>query len=60
MKYQIIVDGEVVKEYEHKLQAIVWCFLKGYGYQKGNGDDRMIFGAEIREVNDSSSPSLEE
>lgn len=60
MKYQIIVDGEVVKEYEHKLQAIVWCFLNGYGYQKGNGDDRMIFGAEIREINDSSSPSHEE
>lgn len=59
-KYQIIVDGEVVKEYEHKLQAVIWCFMYGYGYQKGNGDDRMIVGAEIREVNDFSSPSHEE
>lgn len=48
--YQIIIDGNVVKEYEHKLQAIIWCFLKGYGYQKGNGTDRWIIGAKIKEV----------
>jgi hypothetical protein len=50
MTYQIIVDNEIVKEYEHKLQAVIWCFLKGYGYQKGRGSDRWIIGAEIREV----------
>lgn len=52
-KYQIIVDGEVVKEYEHKLQAVIWCFMYGYGYQKGTSRTcRWIIGAEIREVKD--------
>lgn len=46
--YQVVVNGKVVKEYEHKLQAIIWCFLKGYGYE-GKGY-RWIIGAEIREV----------
>lgn len=60
-KYQIIVDGEVVKEYPHKLQAVIWCFMHGYGYQKGTSRTcRWIIGAEIREVNDFSSPSHEE
>lgn len=53
MMYQIIVNGEIVKEYEHKLQAIIWCIIKGYCYQRGNGNDRIIIGAEIREVEDS-------
>lgn len=53
MMYQIIVNGKVVKEYEHKLQAIIWCIIKGYCYQRGNGNDRTIIGAEIREVEDS-------
>lgn len=48
MKYQIVVDGEVVKEYEHKLQALAWCFINGYAYE-GEGH-RWIIGAEIREV----------
>lgn len=58
MKYQIIVDGEVVKEYEHKLQALAWCHTHGY-VVSGKGV-KWIVGAEIREVNDSSSPSHEE
>lgn len=57
-KYQIIVDGEVVKEYPHKLQAVIWCFMHGYAYE-GKGY-KWIIGAEIREITDSSSPSHEE
>lgn len=53
MMYQIVVDDEVVKEYEHKLQAIIWCIIKGYCYQRGNGNDRTIIGAKIKEVKDS-------
>lgn len=49
--YQIVVNGEVVKEYEHKLQAIIWCFMNGYVYE-GNRH-RWISGAEIKEVKDS-------
>ncbi len=50
MKYQIILKNKVVKEYPYRIQAVIWCFLKGYGYQKGRGIDRWIIGAEIREV----------
>lgn len=53
MMYQIVVGDEVVKEYEHKLQAIIWCIIKGYCYQRGNGNDRIIIGAEIKEIGDS-------
>ena len=48
MKYQIIVNNKIVKEYPHKLQAVIWCILKGYGYS-GKGH-HWISGAEIREV----------
>lgn len=49
MKYQVVVKNKVVKEYPYRIQAVIWCFLKGYGYQ-GRGH-RWIAGAEIREVN---------
>lgn len=50
MKYQVIVNKKVIKEYPYRIQAVIWCFLKGYGYQKGRGTNRWIIGAEIREV----------
>lgn len=50
MKYQIIVKGEVVKEYEHKLQALAWCYTHGY-VMSGRGM-KWIVGAEIREIED--------
>lgn len=49
-KYQIIVDGEVVKEYEHKLQVLAWCYNNGH-VVSGKGM-KWIVGAEIREVKD--------
>ena len=58
MKYQVVVDGEVVKEYEHKLQALAWCYNNGH-VVSGKGM-KWIVGAEIKEINDSSSPSHEE
>lgn len=51
MKYQVLVDGKVVKEYEHRLQAVDWCFINGYAYE-GEGH-KWFLGAEIREVEDS-------
>lgn len=53
MKYQVIINDRVIKEYPYRIQAVIWCFLKGYVYQKGNGSDRWIIGAEIKEVEDS-------
>lgn len=50
MKYQVIINDRVIKEYPYRIQAVIWCFLKGYGYQKGNGNDRTIIGAKIKEV----------
>lgn len=51
MKYQVIVNNKIIKEYPYRIQAVIWCFLKGYGYQ-GKGH-RWISGAEIREVENS-------
>jgi hypothetical protein len=48
MKYQVIVKNNIVKEYPYRMQAVVWCFMHGYGYA-GKGY-RWISGAEIREV----------
>jgi hypothetical protein len=48
MTYQVIINNKVIKEYQHRIQAVVWCFMHGYGYA-GKGH-RWISGAEIREV----------
>lgn len=32
MIYRVFVDGECVKEYRHRIQAVIWCFLHGYVY----------------------------
>lgn len=53
MTYQVIVNNKIIKEYPYRIQAVIWCFLKGYGYQRGNGSYRWIIGAEIKEVKDS-------
>lgn len=51
MKYQVIVNNKIIKEYPYRIQSVIWCFLNGYGYQ-GKGY-RWISGVEIREVKDS-------
>ena len=33
---EILVDGEVVKEYIYELQAITYCFMNGY-ISRGRG-----------------------
>lgn len=48
MKYQVIVDGKIVKEYTYRIQAVIWCFLNGH-VVCGKGKN-WIVGAEIREV----------
>lgn len=30
--YSVIVNNKVVKKYPYKIQAIVYCFMKGYVY----------------------------
>lgn len=30
--YQVIVNNTVVKEYPHKWQAVMYCYLNGYVY----------------------------
>lgn len=33
MKYEVYIKGEKVKEYPHKLQAVIYLMLKGFCYQ---------------------------
>lgn len=30
--YNVIVNNTIVKTYPYKIQAIIYCFLKGYVY----------------------------
>lgn len=32
MTYQVIVNGQVVKEYDDKRTAYIYCHMKGYIY----------------------------
>lgn len=51
MMYEVYIDGRKVKEYPHRLQAVIYLILKGHCYYCRFGkwlDDR----AEIREVAD--------
>ena len=51
MMYEVYIDGRKVKEYPHKLQAVIYLILKGYCYRSRFGkwlDKR----AEIRDVAD--------
>ena len=48
MIYQVIVDNEVIKEYEHREQAVIWCYMNGF-IVSGKGY-KWLVNAEIREV----------
>lgn len=48
MKYQVIVDGEVVKEYSDKFRAYIYCHL--HGYILSGRCYMFLIGAEIKEV----------
>lgn len=51
MMYEVYIDGRKVKEYPHKLQAVIYLILKGYCYRSRFGKwlDKKT---EIREVED--------
>ena len=48
MKNQVIINNEVVKEYPHKLQAIIYLVLKGFCYS-GKGHHQLDDRVEIKE-----------
>ena len=37
MTYEVYISGKKVKEYPHKLQAIIYLILKGYCYHSRYG-----------------------
>ena len=37
MRYAVYIEGQKVKEYPHKLQAIIYLILKGFCYQDRYG-----------------------
>lgn len=49
--YQVFVNDTLVKTYAHKIQAIMYCFLKGY-VNSGRGwyflDDRVQIKEQSR------------
>lgn len=57
-KWIVRVNGKIVKEYPLKVQAIIYCYLKGYvmsGYDEWDGykyiemlDDRVKIDEEVK------------
>lgn len=48
MTYQVIVNGQVVKEYDDKRTAYIYCHMRGYVYY-GKGEYWLV-GAKIMEA----------
>lgn len=47
--YQVIINNIVVKEYKHKIQAIIYLWMHGYVYQ-GKGSYWFNDKCKIRKV----------
>lgn len=47
--YEVYIKGEKVKEYPHRIQAIIYLFMKGYVYGSRYGS-WISSDCEIREV----------
>jgi hypothetical protein len=49
MIYQVYVNNDLIKEYTHRIQAIIWLMMHGYIYS-GNGLYFMSHAAKIKTV----------
>lgn len=47
--FNVYVKGELKKSYPYKIQACIWCVMKGYvGY--GRGKHWLFYDVEIKEA----------